>query len=514
MIIKNKNLAMTILFVLTILIGIGGNFIKGSADDPSDDGAYYYDVAENLEEGRGFQSDIKQYWLDDWRETEEPGVIENPYIGVVLFPLYSSIVLRFDDSLMAIRIANTVVSGITIVLMFTLVSKLFNEKIAFLSSLIFIFNPLFFIFYTSILSEALFLMIYLVPFLVLVRKEIAKISTTDLILCGGFSALAFLSRMVGLLVIVSIFIWLIGNRKFRKGSIYGISTFTFLLPWLVWNKTRVGYFFPFLHIAAADRWPVVMEDVTHGNSSTNITHFARDLLAFTTDLTSIHLFFILVPFILIGILKFIKDKNISLIIIFSLITVLFHILTNYSLRYMAPIIPLMIPIGLKMLWTTIEKIDVRTILNVNISGKMVFASLIIFIIFVQSLAIANIINDSRDSISGNHNSEKYEYLTEISSKDAIICSTEPRHAHYFTERQTIILATNLNETDLDNYIDFYEISFIVLEDISIEKYEDNSFLYSLYEANDTYELGEYVLRLFHEEPGYGNDMIFYRVERS
>ena len=69
LIIDNSRYAIAFLFGLTIIIGIGGNILIGSANDAGDDGAFYYDAAENLKEGRGFTSDIKSYWLDNWHES-------------------------------------------------------------------------------------------------------------------------------------------------------------------------------------------------------------------------------------------------------------------------------------------------------------------------------------------------------------------------------------------------------------------------------------------------------------
>lgn len=509
----NRNLAIAVLFFLTIGMGITGNLLKGSADDPSDDGAFYYDAAENLKDGRGFRSDIKQYWLDDWEETEEEGKIESPYFGIVTYPLFQSCVLRIDDSLMAIRIANSILSGLTVVVMFALVSKLFDERIAFLSSVLFIFNPLFFIMYTSILSEAFFLMIFMIPFYVLLRKDMEEILNRDLIIAGVISTIAFLSRMVGLLVVIGIIVWFLRYREWKKATVYGAASAISVLPWIIWNRVRMGYFFPFSHIAYTDKWPEAPTTISAGGPSSPLIALARDLLAFSTDLPSIQLFFILVPFIFIGIVNYSRDRKISLLIIFSLLSILFHLKVNYSMRYMIPIVPMLIPLGLRTFLNVVKRIEFRTILDVRISSEMVFAGFFSFILIVSALSIGNIILDARDSISENHNAEKYEFIAENASADAIICSTEPRHAHYFTERQTIILATNLDRSWLDEYIGFYNISYIVLEEISKEKYEDNSFLYGLYEGNETYLLGNHSLELSHEEPGYGNDMLFYRVER-
>lgn len=512
--IVNRKMTILSLFLFIILFGISTNLIMGTSNDPGDDGAYYYDAAENIKEGRGFVSDIKMYWLDNWNETEEKGKVENPYFGVVFYPLYEACVLSIDESIMAIRMANSIISGITIVLLFLIISKLFNDKIAFLSSLFFIFNPFFFMFYTSINSEAFYMMVYLVPFYIVLKFEDKNNGNKLLILAGVMSAIVFLSRMVGLLVIISIILWYLYRKKFKNVTIYGLSTFFALIPWLVWNYSIFSYLFPYSHIHTSHNWPAAgIAGSSTSIYSSGILLQIKYFRLLGLHLVSINLFYFLMPFVIIGSIRLFKNKKHTLFIIFSLLTIVFHLKVNYNLRYMLPIVPLMIPFGLKTMMDTFKNFKKVNIFSVIITGKRIFALFVLFILLISLLSIADNIKDRREMSWNNRNYEKYQWLKENASGDAIICSTEPRHAHYFTNRQTIILAFNLDQTWMDRFIDFYSISYIVLEESSYTHYEDNDYLKTLYKGNETYSLSSYKLVLVHEALGYGNDILFYKIEK-
>lgn len=511
-IISNNKYSYSILFLVTIILGVFGNLIIGTANDPGRDGAYYYDGAENLKEGRGFVLDIKEYWLDDWAETEERGKVENPYFGIIIYPVFLCCIMFLNDSLMAIRIANTIISGFTVVLLYTLLSKVFDKNIAFISCLIIIFNQLFFRAYTSIVSESFYLLFYLIPFYILLSPNESEHSGKTIITAGIFSGIVFLSRFVGLLAIASILIWFVFHKKMKNAVIYVISALLTILPWLIWNRQTTGYYFPLAHIAGSLSWPAVISTASSSTSnSIPLLVYVRDFLKLGIDLTDISMFYILAPFVIIGMIRFSKDERISLFIIFTLITILFHLKVNYGMRYMLPIVPLLIPMGVKSMKDMLELIETTEIVGIQFSGKKVFSFLILLLLLISLFNIADYVKDGRDAVNSNHNYDKYQWLKENSLEDSIICSTEARHAHYFTGRQTIILALNLNQSYLDLFIDFYNISYVVVEKLSHSHYENNDYLISLYDGNETYDLGKYQLALVHEELGNDNDILFFRV---
>ena len=56
------------LFALSFVSRMPGIFILEIDEEPGRDGAFYYDIAKNINEGDGYVSDIKNRWWTNWEQ--------------------------------------------------------------------------------------------------------------------------------------------------------------------------------------------------------------------------------------------------------------------------------------------------------------------------------------------------------------------------------------------------------------------------------------------------------------
>ena len=150
---------MLFLFILSLLSKLPGILILEIDEEPGYDGSFYYDVAHNIAEGDGPISDIKDKWYVDWEEKKGEVETRSPYPPLFMYLL--SILFRFNDSLFAIRVLNSILSSLSVCLFFLLVSKRFSWHVSFWSSILYIFNPLAYLYSVSLLTEPFYLCLLL-----------------------------------------------------------------------------------------------------------------------------------------------------------------------------------------------------------------------------------------------------------------------------------------------------------------------------------------------------------------
>ncbi len=513
--LSHERMLLICLFLFTLIYNVPGILLLSTQNEPCSDGAYYYDEAKNILNGDGEVVYIKGIFFDDWEEHK--GEVETPSISGPAYPYFVAFIISISDSLLAIRIANTIISAFTVVIYFLLVKNLVNKKIAFLSSLILVFNPVYYMKGVALVTEPLFLLVFLLSFYFLLGTKDGISNNRNLILAGVFSGLAFLTRYVGLFLIVAVVIWLLFPRKkYKESFIYGLSSSAVILPWFLNNKITTGYFFPYRHISTMGLYPT-SEASGGGFSFSPISMFflrGLNIYAFSVDISSILLFFILFPFIIIGILKYVQDKNFSLFILFSGFTLLYHF-NHYTIRYMLPLVPLLVPIGLLVMNDFVKHLGKISFFTVTLKPRHILSFMLGFLLILSAVSTPFFLKEGYIDPYYQNNESKYVWLEENAPDDSVMFCSEPRHARFFTGLDTVRLFYNLNETTFEELIEEYDASFVVVEEKNSDGYRSSELLSELfqnYTLGNSIDVGKYEVVLLHIEDDSKNAILFYGIE--
>ncbi|MCX8159079.1 MAG: glycosyltransferase family 39 protein [Candidatus Pacearchaeota archaeon] len=227
-------------------------------------------------------------------------------------------------------------SFFTIIFCYLIGKELFNEKIAFIGSLILLVNSMFFVFMYRIYTEMLSMCFILgsIFFMIKLAKTNKKVFV---FLSAFFCALAFLSKYPNVLlaVILNIFLayYSYKEKKFREIIFFNLFFAIFASFFLIFGEVFGGE-------------PLFFWNASQNYFKENLGHL-YDLRAFpgipktfftTTDFiyfkTILYLFNILVPFIFVGLWKISKEKNnfAERVIVLILPTILFFIF--YQIFYL------------------------------------------------------------------------------------------------------------------------------------------------------------------------------------
>ena len=96
-------------------------------------------------------------------------------------------------------------------------------------------------------------------------------------------------------------------------------------------------------------------------------------------------------------------------------------------------------------------------------------------------------------------------------------SSQHRQTSYFVENPVIALPVNLDADSLTSFVNDYNISYIVLDELNGVRYRDNHFLmdlYHKYEIGDFLEVDKKILTLVHISEGEKYDLLIYGIDDS
>lgn len=179
-----------------------------------------------------------------------------------LLPLIISLVSLFSFDSFYLNFIAPFFSSLGVIGFFLLTKKMFNEKIAVYSSLMFSLTPLNLFWGSKILTDGLFLTMIIFSMYFFWNSFEEKSREIHSALFGVFSALAFLSRYSMIWFFPVFFVYLIFKHKslnflFRKRFLISCASFLIIVaPWFLYNYFDSGSFFGFLTQAneAALRW--------------------------------------------------------------------------------------------------------------------------------------------------------------------------------------------------------------------------------------------------------------------
>lgn len=254
----------------------------------------------------------------------------------ILLPLLLMVILKLGLSIVIFGKLLIFFSSLGTLIFIYLISKeLFDEKTAFIASILTFSNPLFFILSFRIYSEMLTLCTFFGA-IYFIFKFIKKENSFFIILSGAFCAFSIMSKYPNGLLAVMIDLFLL-IRLFRKkdfGSflLFNISLIFFMLPFFFLGFKMGGDYFYFYHISS-QYFKDNLGHIYDLNAFPNIPRLIipNNSLIYITSI--IYLVNIILPFSLKGIWESTKLKNKNLIIYF-LILPAFLFFLFYQIYYL------------------------------------------------------------------------------------------------------------------------------------------------------------------------------------
>jgi len=453
--------------------------------DPGSDSIYYINFAENLLSNQKYQLDFVKpgFSMDDIHNLN---VISLPYVhyGFSVHPGYAiflSLIFIFDNDISTIILVNTILFSFLSLFAYNFYCKFLSQRLSLLTTLVFVFNPYFYIWSTHIYTEILYILLIFISLNLLFDSNgaISDIKS-KIILSGLFSALAFITRFPFIFIFLGILLYSYLNGKNKVLKYYSLSFFAFISPLIIRNFSH--YFGQYGNLVNAQN-----NGSVNNNSIIDISLILdpiRYVLYTAEDISSLNFLFLLAPFALIGILTKFESKW-RPIIYMIIITVLGHLvitsilgrLINY--RYFVVLYPLILPISIITLDDFSNKYGKLKL--AFITRSCTITSVLISIIIISSSV--SLVSDFKEKASfPQHNSGNYSWIIEDSNSEDIVLSFSPHRTYYFTNLNCIYFIPQIssNET-FDLLISQYNISYIVIE----EEYFTNNL-----------EMNYYVLDLF------------------
>ncbi len=160
-------------------------------------------------------------------------------------PLFPFLLSAFSDSILASRFLASSLAALSAIAAYFLAKEIFNKKTALWSLLLFATSYLFVFFSTKILSESLFIIFSCISLIYFSRFAMKGNSGKHMALCGLFAGLAFMTRYIGFLLILSYFLFLSYSLLKKQHRPSGFACFVsaiFLstLPWMALSWVYYG----------------------------------------------------------------------------------------------------------------------------------------------------------------------------------------------------------------------------------------------------------------------------------
>jgi len=263
------------------------------------------------------------------------------------------------------------------------------------------------------------------------------------------------------------------RKKYKSAFTFGVFSFLVALPWFIRNyllfNNPLFYTSTSVVLSTGDRaqcYPgqpsVFQYPVTKFLEYSGIS-FLHNLSA----IGSTESLFVLLPFVILGCILCMKNRNLQPLIIFSfllfLVTSLGQSLTGWYCRYLIPIFIVLTPLGVAMLFKSIKhlmsniKSDVVKTLH---DYRKIIVVLLAFLLFTYCIHDAGqaYLNITTTNLEER---EAYKWLSDHTSSSDKIASTYPCDDHYFTGLESILIP-DVNETVMEEFIDRFSITYFVI----------------------------------------------------
>jgi hypothetical protein len=435
----------------------------------------YINVAENMATGNGYIRTIKSHFFD-----EVPVFSPGNFMRPIFTPLIYAILLKIDNDYYVLQAFNLTVGAVDVVLFYMLLRLFVSPKFAFVGSLLIALDPNLIIEGRFIISEQIFYFLVLLFFLLYFRLDDSK---KKYVFLGIISALAYLTRIEGVILLFAIFI---SKRKKLLFPSIAVAAFALTtLPNFVLNYIISGRpFFTFYE------YHLVVLNFIEG-----VYYFYHPYPTPFTFITHNY------PAIIQEIIQNIKDNGLSFIGLrfLGIVTVfpfLFFIKKYTPTRSIViKILPVII-FSIGMFGVVVSTWSVFSQPERHIALVYIFSVFSVFVLarttrLKQILSVVTVImlclylvldvhqylwlRPSVGDLETKESQPVYTWIRTHTNKNAIIASRNPAFFYLYADRPTILIPTKLptkgnNPAVLDNYVKQYHIQYFYLENGDLNDY--------------------------------------------
>ncbi len=471
--LQKSYILLTFLFLIALIFRLPLLYTEFMRTPDSID---YINVAENLATGKGYIRSIKSHFFDD-----SPVFASGNFSRPFFTPFIYSLLLRIKNDYYILQGFNLILGAVNVVLFYILLQKFITKKTAFIGILLIASNPNLIIENRFILSEQIFYFLVLIFFIIYFYLKDSKKKYISL---GFIAALGYLTRIEGILLLISVGLTHVTNKK--KLVLLSIATISFFLtsiPNFIINYTIFGKpFFTFYayHFVVLHFYEGVYSFYSPFPSP--LVFIQNNFLAITTRIAqnNIENFLSLVGFRFLSTLSIIPllflykrfrptrllFVSILPVLLFSLF--LFLIVTFTWSVFFQP--------ERHIALTYMFSVFLFFVLTNRIRQLVYVASAItlcIYLIFdVHQLLW---IRKSIGSLEETKSQPMYSWIRKNTEKDGIIASRDTSFLYLYTGRPVILIPLKLpNEYDdtaiLDEYVKKYQIKYFYVREHDLEKY--------------------------------------------
>ena len=171
------------------------------------------------------------------------------YRDMLLPVVCAGLMALFGDSPLPMLLLNVLLSVATALLLFNLGRRRFGEQVALIMAGVWLLYPTAIIFSAMLFTETLFVFLWVLALLLYDRLDEGGYRPLDAVALGAVSGLLMLTRAVGVVVVLSLILYIVLIRferpprvRLRAALILGAACLLVVLPWMVRNHYAVGRF--------------------------------------------------------------------------------------------------------------------------------------------------------------------------------------------------------------------------------------------------------------------------------
>lgn len=518
---SKSKMRLFILFYLVILVSIKLVLSEYRPDysDPGGDSALLINGATNILEGKGYTYD--SIWMFDKSDGEISTEISKPgYLYPPLTSILLSILFKFTESLFAAIIAQILVLFLCIGLYFEFVSKLFDRKKAFFSSLVVSSNPILIFEVVAIPRTHVLGLFFVILFFFVVYSNFRE--SYKYYLIGIVAALGYLTRDINLILLISFCFYLFINKKITELSKVLTSFIFITAPWIYRNYTHygslnprattVGYYYPPAGIPDSYSSFMLLD-------AESLVTWIAALHQLLFDFSSPYFYFLLFPFLFLGVISKMEERyhfpHIYLIIYsgFLIVMPLVDRDTGINKHYFLPFFMISIPFSI----FSFIKVTNQTSSSLGFNSNLVF--LVLFTILISSYSSTVI----KDELGYKHQTSVYDPLEDYdwakenfeSESNVAIANRLPHRYNYHTGHSAITLPINLDEKTFEDFVLQYNIDYVLIFSDQSNNYDEEDEPYQiLFSGTSNYNYNSVELILINEQKSVYDGLAFFVYQVS
>lgn len=501
---SNKRTVIIALLVSVLLLFVLLHYPLASLAQRSwlGDDLLYVNLAENLRKGNGLTSDIVVwsqilssgpagetiYRYQEWGAVIHPvnnvGFIYPAFLAAV-FSIFSA---QPPSWYFMATVVNTIISLLVIIAASLFAFKLFDRRTAILTAFAVALLPS--LYWYSMQSDPLSLF-YL--FVILTFALASKASgIKSWLLVGAFAAVAHLTHGSGILLIGSLFLWCLIERRFKDSLFLMLSYISLMLPWFVRNQLFFGDFSLGTSIPASTIFGWF--GIKYGASASSLTFSGATAPSFTilqvlsnmygelTNLYNMGYILLLLFFAICGIYWYRYKRLLTPQFIFIILSILGYIQLAFTTnratpetRYLMASFLVLLPLSMfgfvKTVYAALRQFEVKlfglfrripTFKFSKIAG--ISAVLLLMAVMLLSLLSFAIQLDSTNRMYAVTNDEiQVANLLKQQSSQTVLLTNEPLITYLHTGLASMYLHSDqTNVTQIEWLIGRYNVSYVVI----------------------------------------------------